>query len=70
MDKQPSRFVPVPRPWKDKAIQSAAVSVHKTDSGNAIDRWLSESVNDQPFNTIAFVQQASTTSKSTNTSKK
>lgn len=66
-DKQSSRFVPVPRPREGEAAPRAAMSGQC--SGNTIDRWLSESANDQPFNTIAFVQQASTTFKSTNASK-
>ena len=36
---------------------------------SALDRWLGESVDDQPFNTVAFVQQASTPSKSAKASK-
>ncbi|PHH81430.1 hypothetical protein CDD82_820 [Ophiocordyceps australis] len=53
-DKKPSSFVPVPRPLRGKTASQPATAT--TDGGNTLDRWLNESVHDQPFNNVASVR--------------
>ncbi|RMJ10576.1 hypothetical protein CDV36_009796 [Fusarium kuroshium] len=51
-----STFVPVPRPRSKEDVSCLIPMVHGGTSNPALDRWLAESVDDQPFNAIAAVE--------------